>query len=299
MPTRPWRKRFAPGGSMAVEAVPVIVVDTREQLPLPIEGYDVERCILSIGDYGVKGFSDWANPAFIIERKSLSDLVHSLGKDRDRFEREVLKMKQFGFRALLIEALESEVQQGRYSSLMTVAAVLQSLATVRARTGQVPRLAATPACELSEKGSNDMTATIHGNAFTPDMQREIEYLAKTFERLDRWSQQPHAEPDAELVERTFQEGLVFKASEDFINEVFKRPRADVYAPCAVARRHSDDQRLPWRRTDRACASGRGGSAPALGRPGAARTAHGRTARRQDAPGCPQDAPGATIGPSVG
>lgn len=90
--------------------MPTIIIDTREQAPLPIEAYPVERATLPVGDYGIAGFSDWDNPAFIVERKSLDDLVQSLTHGRDRFEREVLKLRQIGFRALLIEAEQSQIE---------------------------------------------------------------------------------------------------------------------------------------------------------------------------------------------
>ena len=43
-----------------------IIIDTREQQPLKIEAYPVEVESLPVGDYGIKGLSDWGNPAFII-----------------------------------------------------------------------------------------------------------------------------------------------------------------------------------------------------------------------------------------
>jgi len=46
--------------------------------------FPVERATLPAGDYGLRGFSDWANPVFIVERKSGADLCGSLGKGRER-----------------------------------------------------------------------------------------------------------------------------------------------------------------------------------------------------------------------
>lgn len=48
----------------------IVIRDTREQLPLDIKAYPVEIVRLPVGDYGIKGFSGWQNPAFIVERKA-------------------------------------------------------------------------------------------------------------------------------------------------------------------------------------------------------------------------------------
>lgn len=112
---------------------PVVLIDTREQRPLKIKAYPVEVIGLPVGDYGIKGFSDWNNPQFICERKSLDDLIQSLTHGRDRFEREVLKMRQFAFRALLIEAEQVQVEIGDFRSAAKPNAIMQSLASFQVR----------------------------------------------------------------------------------------------------------------------------------------------------------------------
>jgi len=114
---------------------PIILIDTREQCPLRIDAYKVERATLPVGDYGIQGFSDWSNPSFIVERKSLGDLVQSLTHDRDRLEREVLKLRQFRFAALIIEAERVQVEIGDYLSAARPEALLQSLAAFEVRHG--------------------------------------------------------------------------------------------------------------------------------------------------------------------
>ncbi len=98
------------------ETVPVVLVDSREQVPLNISTFPVQVMGLPVGDYGIAGFSDWTNPGFVVERRSLPDLVASLTQGRDRFMGEVGKMRQFRFHALVIEALEAEVELGKYRS---------------------------------------------------------------------------------------------------------------------------------------------------------------------------------------
>ncbi len=117
------------------ECVIRVVVDTREQAPLDITDYPTERATLPVGDYGIAGFSDWDNPAFIVERKSLDDLVGSLTTGRDRFIRECEKMRAFRFHALVIEAREEDVTCHRYQSAATPQSVLQTLCALQVRAG--------------------------------------------------------------------------------------------------------------------------------------------------------------------
>ena len=111
-----------------------VLIDTREQCPLPIVGYPIETATLPVGDYGIRGFSDWSNPAFIVERKSLDDLCGSLGKGRARFLREVEKLRQFRFRALLIEGTRATIEAHDYRSEISPASVLSTLDALAVRT---------------------------------------------------------------------------------------------------------------------------------------------------------------------
>jgi len=55
---------------------------------------------LCTGDYSIVGFEDQV----CVERKTLEDLFGTLGKGRRRFEREVERMRQMQFGAVVIEA---------------------------------------------------------------------------------------------------------------------------------------------------------------------------------------------------
>ena len=112
-----------------------MLIDSREQTPLHIRAYPVEVVGLPVGDYGIKGFSGWENPQFIIERKSLSNLIGSLTQGRERFLREVEKLKRFRFAAIVIEAQESDVLSGEYLSKATPQSIVQSLAAIQVRAG--------------------------------------------------------------------------------------------------------------------------------------------------------------------
>ncbi len=79
-------------GTRLDDIQPVILVDTREQMPLPIEACETQTVCLSCGDYVIRGFSDWTNPAFLVERKSLGDLAGSLTDPRARAVHEVRRV---------------------------------------------------------------------------------------------------------------------------------------------------------------------------------------------------------------
>ena len=117
------------------ELTPVVLVDAREQTPLDIQAYPVEVCTLSAGDYGIRGFSDWNNPRFIAERKSIDDLIGSLTRERERFWRELGLLRRFGFAALLVEARESDVESGQYRSMAKPQSILASLTAIEVRMG--------------------------------------------------------------------------------------------------------------------------------------------------------------------
>ena len=66
-----------------------ILVDTREQRPWQFPHcFMTESATLATGDYSVKGLTD----EVAIERKSLADLLACVGRERDRFEREVHRL---------------------------------------------------------------------------------------------------------------------------------------------------------------------------------------------------------------
>ena len=81
-----------------------VVVDTREQAPYTFACITppplVEVATLASGDYSVKGLEDQV----AIERKSLADAFGTFGQGRERFERELSRLAQMRFAAVMIEA---------------------------------------------------------------------------------------------------------------------------------------------------------------------------------------------------
>ena len=112
-----------------------LIQATREQIPLTIHGYPVVIEKLPVGDYGIRGLSDWTNPEFIIERKSLDDLVGSLGRDRERFMKEIHMLRRFKFAAIVVESDREDVVNSAYRSRMSPQSVLSSLNAIIVRSG--------------------------------------------------------------------------------------------------------------------------------------------------------------------
>jgi DNA excision repair protein ERCC-4 len=116
-------------GDMA-DRRPCIVIDTREQEPLPIARLPVSRGGLYTGDYSVAGLQS----VFAVERKSIADLVSCCAaSNRARFEHELHRLRGFHFRRLLIVGTRAEIKAGAYRSTIKPAAVLGTLAAFEVR----------------------------------------------------------------------------------------------------------------------------------------------------------------------
>jgi ERCC4-type nuclease len=62
-----------------------------------------------------------------IERKSLSDLLTSIGQQRERFEREIQRLLAYPVRALVVEATWAELEAGEWTtSQITASAAMGS-----------------------------------------------------------------------------------------------------------------------------------------------------------------------------
>lgn len=84
----------------------VCIRDTREQAPFAFQNVDEKFDVVHIvdkalptGDYSIAGFES----RIAIERKSVSDFYCSIGADRERFEREAVRLAQMEFAAVVIE----------------------------------------------------------------------------------------------------------------------------------------------------------------------------------------------------
>lgn len=105
-----------------------ICVDTREQRAFPFAGpryggVEVEMATLTVGDYSLAGLAD----KVAVERKELSDLVQCLGRDRERFERELQRGAALDAFAVVVEASFLDLAAGKYRSRLNPHAACQSV----------------------------------------------------------------------------------------------------------------------------------------------------------------------------
>jgi DNA excision repair protein ERCC-4 len=71
---------------------------------------------------------------FAVERKSISDLVGCcIGQNRERFERELHRLRGFRFKRLLVIGSEAQISKGEYHSNITPKAVLGTLGAFEVR----------------------------------------------------------------------------------------------------------------------------------------------------------------------
>ncbi len=77
---------------------PTLIVDSREQIPLAFMRF---TAIKGAGDYSIRGLEH----QFAIERKSVDDFANCcIGGNRERFERELHRLRGYQFKRLLIMA---------------------------------------------------------------------------------------------------------------------------------------------------------------------------------------------------
>lgn len=115
--------------SERVISEPVVMVDTREQVPLEFVHLKAERGTLRTGDYSAAGFVS----KVAIERKSVPDLVNSLTAARDRFWHELERLRGFAFARLLVVGTLDELAVTLRRRAVSVESVLGSLAAIDAR----------------------------------------------------------------------------------------------------------------------------------------------------------------------
>ena len=92
--------------------------------------FESVRGTLYSGDYSARGLED----SFAVERKDPNDLVNCcVNSNRDRFERELHRLRGFWFARLLIVGMREDIASGQYHSKITPRAVLATLAAFEVR----------------------------------------------------------------------------------------------------------------------------------------------------------------------
>lgn len=111
----------------------MVIVDTREQAPFVFSGItgargrvlDVATCRagLKTGDYSIRGLED----DVVVERKSKADLFGSVGRGRDRLEREIERLAALTCPAIVLECDLGSILRPPERSRMSPVSVLNTL----------------------------------------------------------------------------------------------------------------------------------------------------------------------------
>jgi DNA excision repair protein ERCC-4 len=97
----------------------VAVIDSREQLPFSaaeLAPLQVVTGTLTTGDVSIRGLEH----VVAIELKhSIADLVHCVGQDRERFDREIQRLLGYQTRAVVCECSWSDLERGDWRGKIT------------------------------------------------------------------------------------------------------------------------------------------------------------------------------------
>src|SRR5258707_7631141 len=124
------------GGTQLRTPLPVVVVDTREQIPLSFRRFKgwfagVEMRALPLGDYSVAGMEN----SCVVERKDLSDLVSSFTENRAVFVKRLRRLSELPHSLLVITAPLSQIKSaypyGRGKPNQVTQSLIAVLAGVR------------------------------------------------------------------------------------------------------------------------------------------------------------------------
>lgn len=100
-----------------------LLVDTREQSPWYFGDMRTEFTTLTTGDYSVKGLESLV----AVERKSIPDLVACCGRERERFERELQRLKAYETRLVVVEGNWVDFENSNYRSQISPESVIASI----------------------------------------------------------------------------------------------------------------------------------------------------------------------------
>jgi len=100
-----------------------VVVDTREQLPFDLAPLQVRSGTLTTGDYSINGLTD----RIAVERKSLADLIGCCGVERERFQREIERLRAYETCCVIVEASWDDLESAKWKSQIGAQAVVASV----------------------------------------------------------------------------------------------------------------------------------------------------------------------------
>lgn len=121
------------GGTQLKTPQPVVLVDTREQTPFDFRRFagwfaGIEKRALRLGDYSIAGMEELC----VVERKDLSDLVHSCTTDRTMFISRMRRMASYPHRLLVISSPLSQIKSPYPCADVNPNRITQSLVAILA-----------------------------------------------------------------------------------------------------------------------------------------------------------------------
>lgn len=113
----------------AQELARSVAVDTREQTPWTWPDVCVERRTMKTGDYTlIDHDGGLLDHLVIIERKSLEDFVGCVGRGRERFERELVRLSETcRYPFVFIEGTAKDIANRRYPGRLVPAQIIGSV----------------------------------------------------------------------------------------------------------------------------------------------------------------------------
>lgn len=100
-----------------------VIVDSREQKPLDLGNFKTITSALVTGDYSLKH----RERQVAVERKSIQDLVNCLGHDRERFFKEVERLRGMTSKMILVEGSELDIRKKNFKGNIEIASILSSV----------------------------------------------------------------------------------------------------------------------------------------------------------------------------
>lgn len=109
----------------------MIIIDSNEKKPLEFKNANVIKKVLPFGDYTLLNFET----DIIIERKELNDLINSLNNYHDdisksRFFREIIALKGYKYKLILVEASLQDIYNHKYKSKINFHAIIGTIQSI-------------------------------------------------------------------------------------------------------------------------------------------------------------------------
>lgn len=101
-----------------------VIVDTREQTPWDLSPLKMTTGTLEVGDYSL---SCLPKHELAIERKSLEDFISCCAGERERYERQLLRLRGCRYGLVVVECSWNQLEFGQWRSKVTPKSVTGSV----------------------------------------------------------------------------------------------------------------------------------------------------------------------------